>query len=137
MSTFTDPLIVEVVGPNKFKIREEFRYHIGEYPAKNTKDIITVMVGYVTDMASVPRIFWPILAPVDSYAKAAVIHDWLYRRGFFTRKKTDKIFLEAMKVLNVPKWKYFLLYNSVKYFGMFRWNYCRRNYGRSLLWKRD
>jgi hypothetical protein len=131
MSTFTTPCRVELIGKYRFKLIEPFEYHIGEYPTKDPKKIIRVPVGYITDFASIPRPFWPIVSPVDEYAKAAVIHDWLHVKGYFTRAETDDIFNDAMKVLDVPKWKRRLVYNSVKYFSGAAWRRNRRWYGSS------
>lgn len=126
MSTFTTPCRVELVGVYKFKLLEPFEYHIGEYPSTT---IISVPEGYVTDFASIPRIVWPIVSPIDEYAKAAVVHDWLHVRGYFDRATTDNIFNEAMIVLDVPKWKRLLVYNSVKYFSYHAWKKNRKKYG--------
>lgn len=129
MSTFTTPCKVELIGPNKFRLIETFEYHIEEYPNSNPLYIIKVPVGFKTDFASVPRIFWPIVSPIDEYAKGAVIHDYLYYHGYFDRKTTDDIFNEAMKVLEVPKWKRLLVYYCVRYFSRWAWNKCRKNHG--------
>ncbi len=40
------------------------------------EDIIKIPVGFVTDLASVPRIFWVILPPMGLYEQAAGFHDW-------------------------------------------------------------
>jgi len=129
MSTFTTPLRTELVGKYQFKLIEPFEYHIGEYPAPTPLHIIKVPAGYITDFASIPRVFWPIVSPVDEYAKAAVIHDWLHVRGYFSRTTTDDIFNEAMKVLNVPDWKRRIVYNAVKYFSGYAWRRNRKKYG--------
>jgi len=129
MSTFTTPCRVELVGKYLFKLLEPFEYHIGEYPATDPKKIIRVPAGYITDFASIPRIFWSIVSPCDEYAKAAVIHDWLHVKGYFTKEETDLIFDEAMGVLEVPDWKRRLVYNSVKYFSGYAWRANRKRYG--------
>jgi hypothetical protein len=84
MSSFTTPFIGELIGKYTFKVYSPFEYHVGKYPSN---EIIKVPVGFVTDFASIPRAFWSILPPIDNYAKAAVIHDWLYWEGIYTRKK--------------------------------------------------
>lgn len=127
MSTYTTPLQIEVIKKWKFKLLTPFEYHIGEYPAKNESDIIRVPTHFVTDFASIPRLFWAILSPMDEYAKAAVLHDWLYYTGIYSKKKTERIFKEAMKTLKVPRWKIFFVYNAVVYFGFMAWNKHRKN----------
>lgn len=124
MSQFTTPLKVELIGKNLFKVIEEFEYHVGSYPSH---EIIKVSIGTKTDFASVPRIFWPIISPIDRHGKAAVIHDYCYQVGYDTRKECDKIFKEALRVLKVPEWKVFLMYNAVRLFGFRAWNKYRKN----------
>jgi hypothetical protein len=126
MSTFTTPLQLEVVGKWKFKVVTPFEYHRFTYPNPDEEQIIKVPIGFINDIASIPRIFWPILSPFDEYAKAAVLHDWLYFTGMFPKVETEAIFKEAMEVLNVPKWKIFCLYWAVYLFGFFAWNKHRR-----------
>ena len=96
---------------------------------------ITVPAGYITDLASVPRICWAFIAPFD-VARAAVIHDILYekingafREGKITSKKdreiyrsiADNIFRQGMENSepSVPNWKIKSAYYAVRLFG--RW----------------
>lgn len=120
MSQFTTPLIVEYLDGKFWKIIEPFEYHL-VWPAKYLSDIITVTRNFITDFASIPRIFWAILPPIGKYGKAAVIHDWLYRVQIYSRARADMIFWEAMIVLKVPKWKCFVMYKAVRYFGWWTW----------------
>jgi hypothetical protein len=91
--------------------------------------------GFVTDLASVPRICWMFIAPWD-VARAAIIHDLLYKTIRVYRakadhnkklvgpakKESDKVFLMAMKDAepSVPKWKIYAAYYAVVLFG--RWS---------------
>jgi hypothetical protein len=124
MSQFTKPFIGELIGENLWKVYEPFEYHVGEYPSD---EIVSVPVGFVTNFASVPRIFWTLISPVDKHGKAAVVHDYLYKIGYVTQKRCDKIFREALIVLNTPSWKVFCMYWSVRLFGWYRWNELRRS----------
>ena len=104
------------------------------------KGKVTVPKGFVTDMASVPRICWAFIAPFD-VARAAVIHDLLYKnirqyrwtwreddirepkleleRIFRAKEISDKIFLCAMNDSEpeVPSYKKNPAYWAVKVFG--------------------
>lgn len=40
-------------------------------------DVIVIPSDFVTDLASVPRLFWALLPPSGAYEKAAVLHDAL------------------------------------------------------------
>ncbi len=123
MSQFTKPLQVDLIGVNKWQLLESFEYHVGSYPSKN---IIRAPLGFVTDFASIPRLFWNILPPQGMYGKAAVIHDWCYWSACFDRKKSDKIFLEGMKALKVKRWRYALMYSVVRCFAFGAWNMHRK-----------
>jgi len=93
---------------------------------------ITVPLGYVTDLASVPRACWAFIAPFD-VARPAVIHDIMYerinaRRGEISasdleacRKIADCVFLQAMGETEplVASWKKYAAYYAVRLFGRF------------------
>ena len=95
---------------------------------------VTCKKGMKTDLASVPRIVWNIIAPWD-VARAAVIHDHLYAtlrvyynstwmdKSVWKRARTlsDKIFLLGMNAAEPPvsAWKKKSAYYSVRIFG--RW----------------
>lgn len=121
MSTFTTPLQLEVIGKWKFKVIHDFEYHRSIYPNPDNTQIIKIPSGFITDLASIPRVFWGVLSPFDEYAKAAVLHDWLYYTGMFSKVETEDIFKEAMEVLITPKWKTECMYWSVYLFGFFAW----------------
>lgn len=123
MSQFTTPFVGELMGKNRWRVKEAFEYHVGTYPSN---EIINVPIGFVTDFASVPRIFWSIISPVDEHGKAAVVHDYCYSTGIYDKKRTDEIFLEAMKVLGVNKVKRNVMYLCVRTVGMYMWYKCRK-----------
>lgn len=105
-------------------------YEVGE---EGSGETITVGAGFYTDLASIP---WPargLLPPDGPWAKAAVIHDALYRfKGVrcgvrngalvsYSRAQADAILDEAMKVLGVPAWKRSIIYRAVRLFGGKGW----------------
>jgi len=123
MSQFTSNLIVELVKKKTWRLAEGFEYHVGDYPSD---EIIKVPVGFITDFASVPLLFWPLIPPVGVHGKAAVIHDYCYATACYSREKSDKIFLEAMEVLGVKKWRRLIMYWTVSMFGGWAWHNHRR-----------
>lgn len=123
MSQFTTPCRVEIIGKNLFSLTEPFEYHVGTFPSLV---ILTVPPNFITDFASVPRIFWSIISPIDTHAKAAVLHDFMYVTAPFERLVCEKIFLEALTVLKVEEWKRTCIYNSVRWLGWRRWNELRK-----------
>ena len=118
MSSFTKPLIVEKLGDNKWKLHTAFEYHVGK---EGSDEVVRVPEGFVTDFASIPRAFWSILHPTGRYAAAAVIHDFLYANHIYTRKRSDQIFLEGMKVLGVNWLTRGIMYRAVRWFGAKAW----------------
>lgn len=118
MSSFTDRLIVEKVSARKWKLHTPFSYHVG---SEQSEEIITVPKGHETDFASVPRAFWWLFPPDGKWTAAAIIHDYLCDTkgldGIYSSEEAHKIFLEAMEVLDVPKWKRKTMYLAVKMFG--------------------
>lgn len=108
MSSFTEPLEVSPFSDDMVKwiLTKEFTYMIGDLES-NQK--VVVPKGFVTDFATTWPFHW-ILPRQGKYGKAAVVHDYLctYKTILvdgkpvsITRKKADKIFLEAMEVSKV------------------------------------
>lgn len=114
MSSFTTPLRFEFVSGRLFELLEPFEYHIGAFPSEQ---VITVPKGFITDLASIPRPLWAVFPPDGEYAKAAVVHDFLYRFPSTSREFADSVFDEAMGVLGVAPWKRWLITKAVRTFG--------------------
>ena len=121
MSIFTSKLILwPLSGGKKWQLVETFGFWTGQSVGQG--EYIEVPAGFVTDFATVPRVFWFVIPPWGRYGKAAVLHDYLYAQQRSSRKRCDRIFKHAMKILSVPRWKVFLIYNSVKLFGWISYN---------------
>ena len=85
------------------------------YQSDLWKPIITVESGFVTDLASIPRIFRFLIIKNGRHRPAAIVHDHLCRLKLdFSRVLADKIFLEAMKVCKVPRIRRRLMYWAVR-----------------------
>lgn len=82
---------------------------------------ITVPSGFVTDFASVPRVFWSVLPPDGDYVAAAVVHDWLYWDQTTTREAADQALRDAMVELQIPSAAVWAVYNGVNLFGSSAW----------------
>ena len=93
---------------------------------------LTAPKGYITNLASVPRLLWMIWPPFGRYGKAAAIHDYLYtNKGFiltndevthYTRSECDEIFLAGMKTLGVNWFTQLVLFAGVRVGGWWYWN---------------
>jgi hypothetical protein len=149
MAGFNGLLQAEFHPPHYWKLTKELTFSTAELTASEidllrkievdcTADgTITVPVGFETNLASVPRILWSVMAPWD-VARAAVIHDRLYwhcvqcyhfmiRRNSVelpdvwkpARAISDKVFLLAMQAAEPPisRWKAKAAYRAVRIFG--------------------
>ena len=114
MSSFTKPLRLEFKDDCTFDLLETFEYYTNKIKhLDGTNVIITVPVGFNTDFASVPKVFRSFIAVLDKHAKAAVVHDYLYEHGY-DKYVADKIFYEAMTVLEVSLWKRGIMFIGVR-----------------------
>ena len=89
---------------------------------------IEIPAGFLTDYASIPKMFRNIYEPSGPARFPAILHDFLYqRRGYGiyykTRAETDALFLEAMRLVGVDFVQRMTIYNAVRLFG---WAYSRR-----------
>ena len=119
MSSFTSDLDVRITQKKRdervlAELLASFTYDVG---AEGSGDTILVPAGFETDFASIPRLLWIIEPPLGDAGKAAVLHDRLYETGERSRLAADRIFLEAMAVLEVPWWKRSLMFRAVRLFG--------------------
>lgn len=141
MSSFTSDLKVKVLeNGDKYQILESFTY----YRNDNKEIVIKVEPGYITDFATIPQVFWNIYPPFGKYTKAAVLHDRLcdaylnnetwedvvisddnlpeeYKGKKVKRIDADKIFLEAMEAIKVPKVTRHILYSFVRLYAIFKY----------------
>jgi hypothetical protein len=83
---------------------------------------IDVPVGFVTDFASIPRVFWSMLRPDGEYAYAAVIHDYLYWNQQRSREESDNIFKLAMQDLKIDAITIAAIFQAVRNFGGSAWS---------------
>ncbi len=123
MSSFTDILLVSPLADGKtWVIQRPFGYDVG---AEGSSDRIEVPVGFRTDFATVPRLFWAIFPKWGKYGNATVIHDYLYWMQERPRREADRILLEAMGVLAVHPVVKYAIYWGVRAFGWLAW-YCNK-----------
>jgi hypothetical protein len=99
---------------------------------------ITVPKGFVTDLASIPRLFWDLLPPDGPWVKAAVIHDYLYytkgsgvwkchprtidRPTDYSKDESDSILKEAMLDRGVDGFRANVIWFAVHIGGGHGWD---------------
>ena len=158
MGQFTNKILAEFQPPRKWKLGRDLTYSTKELMGDEIKAlqdigvkvnrdtdispeaIITVPNGFITDLASTPRLLWAFIAPFD-VARAAIVHDLLYKsirqyrwkvaktapgedKELIKKAKVvaDKVFLLAMKDAEpkVSGWKIYSAWKAVDLFG--RWS---------------
>ena len=83
---------------------------------------VTAPKGFVSDLASIPRVFWSLLRPDGDYAYAAIIHDYLYWEQQLDRKQSDQILKSAMQDLHVDTPTVSAIYDAVRVGGGSAWS---------------
>ena len=110
-------LLVKDLMNGKFELISDYIYQIEER-------VIRVPKSFVTDYASIPRIFRAIVLPYGKHSGASVVHDYLYSKNCelnIERKKADKIFFEILKEEGVNPILARLMYIAVRCFGKTRY----------------
>jgi hypothetical protein len=114
MSSFTEPLYLTPDG-GKWKVTRTFSYEIGK---EGSGLRIIIPEGYRTDLGSIPRILWLILAPHDPYAAAPyTLHDCLYDEPEFSRLMADFILYESLRVNGYSRLKSALIFLGARIGG--------------------
>ena len=86
------------------------------------KEPFEVPLESKTDFASVPRVFIWFLPRYGRYTKAAILHDFLWRerakKGLMTWRDADGVFRRAMRDLNVPFLRRWIMWAAVRWAGL-------------------
>jgi len=125
MGAFTSELTITHLSGNDqygwrlWRLAEPLVYEVG---CLGSGRVIRVHKDFVTDGPSIPSFLWPVLPVWGSWGRAGVIHDYLCcliaqntpHPEAPTRDDADRIFLEAMEVLEVGRVQKYLLYWGVR-----------------------
>lgn len=99
---------------HSFRVLEDFTF-----PIRNR--FLFIKKNFISDLASIPRVFWIFYPPFGTYTLASIIHDYLYSKEgscqVRSRKEADEIFLDVMEKTKVPKFTRSLFYYAVRLFG--------------------
>lgn len=83
---------------------------------------VVVPTGFVTDLASIPTVLFPVLRPDGQYMQAAIVHDYLYWFQISTREHADNVFRIAMRDLEVKPAVVSVIFSAVRAFGQKAWD---------------
>lgn len=93
---------------------------------KDEPYVFTIPKGFLTDGASIPRVFWGLFQKVDETINAAIIHDYLCEhhhayvkevKTYLPRRQIDKIFYEVLREDRVKSFKAKLMYQACKLYS--------------------
>lgn len=102
-------ILLQPLKSHRFKVVKPFRF----------RDI-TIPEGFVTDGASVPRIFWSLFPPNRTdYLPCAIVHDFLCDLGDY--KKADQYFHDCLEHLRVSKFARVTMYLAVRIYHLIRY----------------
>lgn len=87
-----------------------------------TGSAVSAPKGFVTDFASVPRIFWAALPRDGLYTYPAILHDYLYWEQPVSRKEADAVLDYAMDDFKVPAATRRTVYAAVRAGGGSAWD---------------
>lgn len=112
--------------PNQFHwvVFEPITYYTEKYG-----ETITVPKGFITDLASVPRVIWWLI-PNDGrhIIEGSVVHDWLYANAGeipgwkYSRTQANFVLREAMREQGASRWERFVVWAALQAFGFISWN---------------
>lgn len=107
-------------GRRLVKLDRKFTYRCwaGGDDGGGTSLFVSVPEGFVSDLASIPRLLWSLFPPDGPYQEAAVLHDYLYSIDV-PQWLCDAVFRHVMQFTGVPIWKRILLFWGVRIGG--RW----------------
>jgi len=108
------PLRLEYLGGGQWKL-------LRPYSAIWHWNRIDVPTGFVTDLASVPRIARSIIPQIGDQNGPSVVHDWCYRNHWKTRALSDGLFLASMRIAGVNWLRRNIIYSAVRAGGWVTW----------------
>ena len=113
--TFFDTPILTPLGDGEWRLFAPLGY------VTRSGETIIVPAGFITDLASIPRVF-RLLIPVNGrHRAAAIIHDYLFVIQDRPRSEVDRVFLEAMEDCDVGAVQRYAMYSAVRIGGWLPW----------------
>ena len=89
--SFIDMPVLRVGDSGQWVLEHKLTY------VTESGEVIEVPAGFVTDLASIPRMLHWMIPVNGRHRSAAIVHDYLYTIRDRSSAEADAIFLEAMK----------------------------------------
>jgi len=133
MATLVQPAITQTsVDPGRWRLDEEL-------VVTSRGWTLVVPRGFLTDLASIPRVLWWLIAPSELSIAAPIVHDWLYEAGGrirashvgypawgveqrFARSDADAFLYDLAAQAGVWWWRRWLAYKAVRWFSARYWS---------------
>ncbi len=82
---------------------------------------VIVPAGFVTDLASIPRVFWSLLPRDGAYTFPAIVHDYLYWTQRHSRDTADAVLRYGMDDMKVSSAVTLAIHTAVRVGGGRAW----------------
>lgn len=113
---YLNPIILRVVDSNAsnsiYSIESDLFYY-----SPLTELTYVIPEGFITDLASIPKILQSVVKSDGELLESSIIHDYLYTYTNISRSLADEVFREAMTIYKVKRWKLYISYWTVRLFG--------------------
>lgn len=126
MSRFLTPLDMRLmVDPNGMPLtnrdgRQLYRLLSDfKYQSDIAGKIVTAPAGFVTDLASIPKLLLPLFG--ETAQEPSVPHDLAYSTGCLPRDIADAMLREACLLTGVSRWRAELIWAGVRVGGGSHW----------------
>jgi hypothetical protein len=122
MQQFNGDIILEEIKNGFWKLQDDFSY-------ENDYIKVTVKSDFITDGASIPKMFWSVIGnPLSDYLlKPSIIHDGLYTLMQLPRAACDDLLKEMLLFNGVSRVKVLLIYYTVRLLGGSHWKKDTKN----------
>lgn len=107
-------LLEELPVPNKWVLGRPLVW-------RDSKGTITVPAGFITDLASIPKVFRNVLDVNGASRSPATLHDWLYQSKIITRAEADALLRDALAARGVGVVQRNVFYAGVRVGGWKGW----------------
>ena len=109
MAVFLTPLVLHPLPERRWQVMADFRIHL------RSAMVLTVPEGFVTDLNSLPRVWWSV-SPASDYPEAGVAHDYLYATQA-NKAGADSVYLELLEALGMSRPRRLARYWALVLFG--------------------
>lgn len=115
MAFRTDPVLRVGDQPDEWILERPLIY------VSQDGSVFIVPAGFITDLASIPRLLYAAIPVNGRHRAAAILHDWLYETQRTTRAEADALFLESMASSGVRWSQRMAMWAGVRIGGWVPW----------------